>query len=177
MLADGKDPAKATFADAASAFDTIEEAASSGQVRRFTGNDYTDDLTTGNVAAAMAWSGDVASLAQQNPNLAFVVPDEGGMLFSDNMLILATSEHVADAEAWIDYVYDPVHAAQITAEVQYISPVKGVGEELAKIDAELADNPLINPPADVLERLHIFGPLTSDAEKQFNTRFQQIQNG
>ena len=137
----------------------IEEAASSGQVRRFTGNDYADDLTSGNVVAAMAWSGDVASLAESNPDLAFVVPEEGGMLFSDNMMILATSEHVADAEAWIDYVYDPVNAAQITAEVQYISPVKGVGEELAKIDPTLAKNPLINPPEDVLSKLHIFGPL------------------
>ena len=99
------------------------------------------------------------------------------MLFSDNMMILATSEHVADAEAWIDYVYDPVHAAQITAEVQYISPVKGVGDELPKIDPELASNPLINPPADIQKRLHIFGQLTPDEEKQFNTRFQQIQNG
>lgn len=176
MLADGKDPAKATLADAASAFDTIEEAASNGQVRRFTGNDYTDDLAGGNVAAAMAWSGDVASLAESNKNLAFVVPEEGGMLFSDNMMVVATSEHVADAEAWIDYVYDPVHAAQITAEVQYISPVKGVGEELAKIDPKLSSNPLINPPEDVLQRLHIFGPLTSEVEKQFNTRFNQIQN-
>jgi spermidine/putrescine transport system substrate-binding protein len=177
MLADGKDPAKATFADASSAFDQIEQATSSGQVRRFTGNDYADDLTSGNVVAAMAWSGDVASLSQSNPELVFVVPEEGGMLFSDNMMIVSTSEHVADAEAWIDYVYDPVHAAQITAEVQYISPVKGVGEELTKIDPALANNPLINPPEETLSRLHIFGPLTSDVEKQFNTRFQQIQNG
>src|SRR5439155_9522248 len=139
---------KATFADAAGAFDTIEQAAKSGQVRRFTGNDYADDLSNGNVVAAMAWSGDVVQLQPNNPNLVFVVPDEGGMLFSDNMMILATSEHVADAEAWIDYVYDPVNAAQITAEVQYISPVQGVADELTKIDPALATNPLINPPAD-----------------------------
>ena len=177
MLAEGKDPTKATFADATSAFDVIEEAASSGQVRRFTGNDYADDLSSGNVVAAMAWSGDVASLSENNPNLVFVVPEEGGMLFSDNMMILSTSEHVADAEAWIDYVYDPVNAAQITAEVQYISPVKGVGEELAKIDPALADNPLINPPEETLKKLYIFGSLSADEEKKFNTRFQQIQNG
>jgi spermidine/putrescine transport system substrate-binding protein len=177
MLAEGKDPSKATFADASSAFDAIEKAAKSGQVRRFTGNDYADDLSNGNVVAAMAWSGDVVQLQQNNKDLVFVVPEEGGMLFSDNMMILATSEHVADAEAWIDYVYDPKHAAQITAEVQYISPVQGVADELRKIAPELADNPLINPPADIQSRLHIFGQLSAAVEKQFNTRFEQIQNG
>jgi spermidine/putrescine transport system substrate-binding protein len=90
---------------------------------------------------------------------------------------VATSAHVADAEAWIDYVYDPKHAAQITAEVQYISPVKGVADELRKIAPDLANNPLINPPADIQKRLYIFSQLTPDVEKQFNTRFQQIQNG
>jgi spermidine/putrescine transport system substrate-binding protein len=177
MLAEGKDPSKATFADASSAFDAIEKAAKSGQVRRFTGNDYADDLSNGNVVAAMAWSGDVVQLQQNNKNLEFVVPEEGGMLFSDNMMIVATSAHVADAEAWIDYVYDPKHAAQITAEVQYISPVKGVADELRKIAPDLANNPLINPPADIQKRLYIFSQLTPDVEKQFNTRFQQIQNG
>jgi spermidine/putrescine transport system substrate-binding protein len=177
MLVEGQDPSKATFASAKTAFDAIEKAASSGQVRRFTGNDYADDLSNGNVVAAMAWSGDVVQLQQNNKDLVFVVPEEGGMLFSDNMMILATSAHVADAEAWIDYVYDPKHAAQITSEVQYISPVKGVADVLRSTDPALADNPLINPPADIQSRLHIFGQLSNDVEKQFNTRFQQIQNG
>jgi spermidine/putrescine transport system substrate-binding protein len=177
MLVEGQDPSKATFASAKTAFDAIEKAASSGQVRRFTGNDYADDLSNGNVVAAMAWSGDVVQLQQNNKDLVFVVPEEGGMLFSDNMMILATSAHVADAEAWIDYVYDPKHAAQITSEVQYISPVKGVADVLRSTDPALADNPLINPPADIQSRLHIFGQLSPDVEKQFNTRFQQIQNG
>ena len=177
MLADGKDPAKATFKDATSAFDALQKAASSGQVRRFTGNDYADDLSNGNIVAAMAWSGDVASLLENNPDLVFVVPEEGGMLFSDNMMVVATSDHIADAEAWINYVYDPKHAAQITAGAQYISPVKGAGEELQKLAPDLASNPLINPRADVQKRLHVFTKLSPEVEKQFNTRFQQILNG
>ncbi|MDQ1467367.1 MAG: spermidine/putrescine transport system substrate-binding protein [Actinomycetota bacterium] len=177
MLAQGKDPSKATFANASSAFDVIKKAASSGQVRRFTGNDYGDDLSNGNAVASLAWSGDIPQLLPNNPNLVFVVPEEGGMLFSDNMMILSTSEHVADAEAWINYRYDPVHAAQITSESQYISPVKGSSEELAKIAPKLAKSPLINPPPETQAKLHIFGALSPDVEKQFNTRFQQVQNG
>ena len=177
MLEQGKNPSTGSYADATSAFDQIEHAARSGQVRRFTGNDYGDDLSNGNVIAAMAWSGDVVQLKANNPALEFVVPEAGGMLFSDNMIIVATSEHVADAEAWIDYVYDPVNAARITAEVQYISPVKGVADELRKIAPTLADNPLITPPESIQQRLHIFKRLDSAEEKQYNTRFQQILNG
>src|SRR5438876_11311106 len=108
----------------------------------------------------MAWSGDVVQLLPNNPNVEFIVPEEGGMLFSDNMMILATSQHVADAEAWIDYVYDPKHAAQITAEVQYISPVKGVSREFQIIGSDLATNPLLNPPPDIQKRLYIFKQLS-----------------
>jgi len=167
MLMEGQDPSTATYESATKAFDALENASSSGQVRRFTGNDYADDLSNGNIVAAMAWSGDVASLLQNNPDLVFVVPPEGGMLFSDNMMIVATSEHIADAEAWIDYVYDPKHAAQITAGAQYISPVKGAGDELAKIAPDLASNPLINPPEDVQKRLHVFTKLEPEEEKKF----------
>jgi spermidine/putrescine transport system substrate-binding protein len=177
MLAEGKDPSTGSFADAASAFAAIESAAKSGQVRRFTGNDYADDLSNGNVIAAMAWSGDVVQLQPNNPNLEFVVPDEGGMLFSDNMMIVATSEHVANAEEWINYIYDPVHAAQITAEVQYISPVEGVADVLKTTNPDLAKNPLIFPTPEIQQRLHIFKKLDSAEEKQFTTRFQQILNG
>lgn len=177
MLDDGKDPSTDGYDAASSAFDTIAEAAYNGHVRRFTGNDYGDDLTNGNVVAAMAWSGDVVQLKADNKDLEFVVPEPGGMLFADNMIVVATSTHVANAEAWIDYVYDPANAAKITAEVQYISPVAGIDDELRKIDPALADNPLINPPDSVRSNLHIFKGLTTAEEKQFTTRFQQILNG
>lgn len=176
MLADGKDPAKPTFDSAKSAFDEIEKAATSGQVRRFTGNDYADDLTSGNVIAAIAWSGDVVQLQADNPDLEFVIPDDGGMIWADNMLIPAPSTHYATAEEWMDYVYDPKHAAQITEEVQYISPVQGVGDVLKETDPKLANNPLVNPPADLQSKLHLFGGLTPDVEQQFNQRFNEILN-
>jgi spermidine/putrescine transport system substrate-binding protein len=177
MLATGADPSTATIDSAQPAFKAIQQAKDSGQVRRFTGNDYADDLSNGNVIAALAWSGDVVQLHQNNPNLEFVVPKEGGMLFSDNMMILASSPHVADAEKWMNYIYDPAHAAQITAEVQYISPVQGVAADLKKIDPSLATNPLIFPPADIQQRLHIFKALSPAEEKQFNEQFDQIING
>jgi spermidine/putrescine transport system substrate-binding protein len=174
MLLDGKDPTKATFADAKSAFGQIEKAKNDGQVRRFTGNDYGDDLTAGNVVAAIAWSGDVVQLQADNKDLEFVIPDDGGMIWADNMLVPAPSAHIANAETWMNYVYDPSHAAQITDEVQYISPVNGVAAVLSSTDPAIAKNPLVNPPADLRKRLHIFNGLEPAVEQQFNQRFNQI---
>jgi spermidine/putrescine transport system substrate-binding protein len=174
MLLHGQDPQTATYKSASSAFDAIEKAAKSGQVRRFTGNDYGDDLTSGNVVAALAWSGDVVQLQADNKNLEFVVPDEGGMIWADNMLVPAPSTHVANAETWMNYVYDPKHAAQITDFVEYISPVSGTDEELAKTDPSVANNPLVNPTPAMRQRLHLFGGLAPSEEVKFNVRFNAI---
>jgi spermidine/putrescine transport system substrate-binding protein len=174
MLLEGQDPSKATFKSATKAFDVIEKAAKDGQVRRFTGNDYGDDLTSGNVVMAMAWSGDVVQLQADNKNLEFVIPSDGGMIWADNMLVPAPSTHIANAETWMNYVYDPKHAAQITDYVEYISPVSGVQEVLKTADPAVADDPLVNPPASLQANLHIFAGLQPAEEIKFNQRFNQI---
>jgi spermidine/putrescine transport system substrate-binding protein len=149
------------------AADKVAEEKSKGQIRRFTGNDYSDDLVSGNVAIAQAYSGDVAQLMLDNDNLRFVVPEEGAVLFSDNMAMPKTTRNLAGAEEWMNYVYDPVNNAKITAYVQYISPVEGVAEELEKIDPTLVDNPLINPSDDVRAQAHPFPTLTEDEEIKY----------
>ena len=174
MLLEGQDPSTATFDSAKSAFDVIEKAAKDGQVRRFTGNDYGDDLTSGNTVAAIAWSGDVVQLQADNADLEFVVPDDGGMIWADNMLVPAPSEHYATASAWMNYVYDPKHAAQITDYVEYISPVQGVQAELRKTDPDVANDPLVSPPESLQSKLHIFAGLQPSEEQQFNNRFNAI---
>jgi spermidine/putrescine transport system substrate-binding protein len=177
MLLDGKDPTTATFDDAQGAFDMIEEAKSAGQLRGFTGNEYVNDLSTGNLAACIAWSGDVAQITQDAPNIRFVIPQEGGTLSSDNFLIPVTSENAELASRWIDFFYDPVNAAQLTLAVQYISPVIGVIDELRRLGPEgaaLADNPLVNPDEATLSRLKIFAGLDEEQEELFDERFAEI---
>ena len=94
MKADGVDPANATDEDWLAAIDKIQEAADSGQIRDFTGNDYADDLTSGNVVAAIGWSGDAVQLQADNPNIEWRMPDEGCMLWTDNMAIpVGAPEH------------------------------------------------------------------------------------
>jgi spermidine/putrescine transport system substrate-binding protein len=172
MLGDGKDPAKATVADAKAAAAKIKKARENGQIRKFTGNDYAEDLAAGNIAAAIAWSGDIQGLAADNPNLRWIAPKEGAMLFSDNMMIPKTDDRQDLAMAWINYVYDPKHSAQIVAGAPYLSAVKGAGAELAKIAPDLASSPLVNPPDDLRARLHVFRALTDAEDTEFNRIFQ-----
>jgi spermidine/putrescine transport system substrate-binding protein len=172
MLGQGKDPATCTLDDAKAAAAKIKQARESGHIRAFTGNDYTEDLASGNISVAIAWSGDIQGLAADNPDLKWVAPSEGAMLFSDNMMIPKTSDRQDLAMAWINYCYDPVHSAQIVAEAPYLSAVKGAGAELAKIAPELAQSPLVNPPPELMSRLHVFRALNEQEETEFNRVFQ-----
>jgi spermidine/putrescine transport system substrate-binding protein len=172
MLALGKDPSKATQADAQAACARIKKARESGQIRKFTGNDYAEDLAAGNIAIAFAWSGDIQGLSADNPDLRWTAPKEGAMLYSDNMLIPKTSDRQAQALAFMNYVYEPAHSAQIIAETAYISAVKGTGEVLAKISPDLAKSPLVNPPDDLRARLRVFKSLSDAEDTEFNRLFQ-----
>jgi spermidine/putrescine transport system substrate-binding protein len=172
MLANGADPANCTKADAQKACDRIKKARESGHIRAFTGNDYAEDLAAGNIAVAIAWSGDIQGLAADNPDLRWIAPKEGAMLYSDNMLIPKTSDRQDLAMAWINYCYDPAHSAQIVAAAPYISAVKGAGDELAKIAPDLAKSSLVNPPNDLRARLHVFRALSDAEDVEFNKIFQ-----
>ena len=172
MLGMGKDPATCTVDDAKAACAKIKKARESGHIRRFTGNDYTDDLSAGNISVAIAWSGDIQGLAADAPDLVWLAPKEGAMLYSDNMMIPKTSTHPELAAAFMNYVYDPAHSAQIIAGAPYLSPVKGMGAELEKIAPELAKSPLVNPPDDLRARLHVFRWLEEAEETEINKAFQ-----
>lgn len=177
LLADGVDPTTVTFKQAGPAFKRLEKAVNNGQVRRFTGNDYQDDLVAGNFAACVSWSGDVAQLTLDNPKLRFVTPKDGGMRWADTMCMVKTSKRRRQVGAWIDYFYDPVNAARVANFVQFISPVAGIKAELGKLDPKAPTNPLIFPPADVFAQLKIFRTLGEKEEEKFDTRFAQIIGG
>jgi len=178
MLGQGNDPSDATEATMNQALDKIEEAKNSGQVRRFTGNDYLSDLQNGNLACCMAWSGDIAQIA--NEKVHFVYPEEGTMSWFDTMVIPIGAENGVAAAKWMNYVYDPENAARISSYVQYISPVKGVREVLEKSGedgAKLAENPLLFPTDEIKKQLHVFADLPTKLDQQITDRFVGITGG
>jgi spermidine/putrescine transport system substrate-binding protein len=174
LLMEGLSPAEATREDIEQAVARVQEAKDAGQIRRFTGNDYGDDLVAGNVAIAQAYSGDVAQLQLDNPDLQFVFADEGMIAWSDNMVLPITTQNSTGAEEFMNYAYDPVNAARITAYVQFISPVEGAGDELVALDPSLADNPLINPPAEVRDSAVAWRGLTDEEDQEFSALYAQV---
>jgi len=172
MLANGDDPGAVTDESFDRAVARVQEAVDSGQIRRFTGNDYADPLTRGDFAASVAWSGDIVQLLLDNPKLKWAIPKDGGMIWTDNMLI-PQGGSAATASVFMNFVYDPKIAAQIAAYVNYVTPVKGAREELAKTDPETADNPLIFPTDEMLAQVHQFdsAALNNDA---YITKWQQV---
>ncbi len=144
IVDNGDDPTAITDATWNSALERVQAAVDSGQIRRFTGNDYAQPLAKGDLAAAVAWSGDIYQLLSSNDQLRWALPTKGGMIWTDNMII-PQGGSIATASTYMNSVYDPKVAAQIAAYVAYVPPVKGTQEEMAKIDPELAKNPLVFP--------------------------------
>ena len=142
---DGVDPANATEEEWMKAIDQIDEAANSGQIRDFTGNAYAGPLVKGDLVAAVGWSGDAIQLQADNPNIKWIRPAEGCNLWSDNMVIPVGAPNPGTAQAFMNYVYDPKNQAQIAEYVNYVTPVEGTKEILAKKDPKLANNQLIFP--------------------------------
>jgi len=144
-------PADMTYEDAQAVHDYLKPFVDDGHVRAFTGNEYLQDFGSGDTWVAFVWSGDLASSGGEDDR--FVFPEEGSIIWTDNMLIPKGAQHKAAAEAMIDFVYDVANAARLAAWIYYISPVKGAGEEIAKTDEELAANELLFPPTEIAAKM------------------------
>jgi spermidine/putrescine transport system substrate-binding protein len=171
IASQGGDPASVTDDGFDSAISALEEAVDSGQIRRFTGNDYVEDLASGNVWAAVAWSGDVAA-GIDNPDVAFTVVDTGSHIWTDNMLIPIGGD-VFTASTFMNHVYDPKVAAQIAAYVYYITPVVGAEDEIAQFDETAVGNELIFPTEETLSKTFIFDAEAAD-NPDYKERFQAV---
>jgi spermidine/putrescine transport system substrate-binding protein len=190
LLYNGVTPEEATIEDVEAAQEVLLEQAEC--VRGYYGNEYADDLANGSLAITMAWSGDIFQLQFDNPDLQFVVPDEGGILWTDNMAIPKGAAHPNDALAMMNYLYEPEVAAQVAEWVNYITPVPGaqdvIRENAEAAEAEgdtetaeylraVAESPLVFPTDDMLSRLHSYKVLDEDEERRWAELFQEVVSG
>lgn len=177
MLVNGDDPARPNPESAEAGFDRLQRAGSAGQFVSWGFNEFSDQLRSGQVAAAMAWSGDVVQLQVERPDIKFIVPDEGAVQWFDTMVIPTGASNPAGAAVFMNAFYDPAIAAANTQFVQYISPVLGVREELQAAGgsaAELADNPILFPDDETRRRLFTWGGFDdTDAENDLDGRFAE----
>ncbi len=177
MMSQGGSPAEPNSDSIKKAVDLVREQKDKGQIRKFTGNDYADDLAAGNIAVAQAYSGDVVQLQADNPDLQFVVPESGGTSFVDTMVIPYTTQNQNAAEAWINYVYDRANYAKLIAFVQYVPVLSDMTDELNKIDPKLASNPLVNPPKSTLDMVKSWAPLTDQQTQEYNALYATVTGG
>ncbi|TCC52871.1 spermidine/putrescine ABC transporter substrate-binding protein [Kribbella capetownensis] len=173
----GANPSNFNDAEWSKALQRLEDTVASGQVRRFTGNDYVQDLNAGNIAACEAWSGDVIAMQADNADIKFVVPEEGLALWSDNLMVPNKASHKANAEALMNYYYDPEVAATLAAWVNYICPVQGAQKAMESIDPELVEDPLIFPDQEMLAKTFAFMPLDTNQAKLYETDFNLAIGG
>lgn len=177
MMSQGNSPESPSTESVTKAVDLIREQKDKGQIRRFTGNDYADDLAAGNIAVAQAYSGDVVQLQADNPDLEFIVPESGGVWFIDTQVIPYTTQNQKAAEAWINYVYDRANYAKLIAFTQYVPVLSDMTDELNKIDPKLAANKLINPPADIQAKLKSWATLTDEQTQEFTGLYAAVTGG
>ncbi|MFF8654318.1 polyamine ABC transporter substrate-binding protein [Streptomyces huasconensis] len=170
----GKDPGDFTDDDFDAAIARLQKAVDKKQVRRFTGNDYTSDLAKGDIAACLGWAGDIVQLQADNPDIGFHIPDQGYITSTDNLLVPNKARHKSNAERLIDYYYEPEPAARLAAYINYVCPVDGVRDALARIDKDAAANPLILPDKEMKEKSRAFRSLTPKEETAYEEKFAKL---
>lgn len=189
LLMMGVDPQEATVADADEAKSRLLEQREAGIVRGYYGNDYLDGLARGDLWASMAWSGDIFYLQQAQPEIEFIVPNEGGLLWVTCLEIPKGAEHPRDAHLFMDYVYDVEIATNITEWVGFITPVPAVQDALLERAASakkredaaylelLATSPLVFPTPEMQSNLHSYKVLSADEEDAWNDLFSEVVQG
>jgi spermidine/putrescine transport system substrate-binding protein len=159
-------------ADVQAVYDYLKPFNESGHIRAFRGNAYLQDFGSGDTWAAQVWSGDLASSGGEND--VFVFPEEGSMIWTDNMIIPKGAKNHYTAELMMDWVYDVDRAARLANFIYYISPVKGVEEAILKLDPELKGNPLLFPPPEVVAKQHEQPNYDEATEAKVNELFADL---
>jgi len=169
----GIDPEDFSQSEFDDALGKLQTAMDVGQIRQVTGNEYAPQLAKGDIAAAVAWSGDVIQLQFEGSDVSFALPEKGGQLWSDNMQVPVLATHKANAEKLMDYYYQPKVAAEVAAWVNYICPVDGAEEAMADVDKSLVGNELIFPTEDTLSKALGFKQLPWDEREELVQQFSQ----
>jgi spermidine/putrescine transport system substrate-binding protein len=160
--------------------DKVQGLYADGKIRNIEGNEYTKGFRNGDYVAGIVWSGDVVQMnfsKKTKDMFGFFLPESGGTISSDVFTVPIGATHKKNAEALINYYYDPVNAAELAAWVNYITPVAGAFDEAIKLDPELAENNLIFPSEEFLSFTHAFRALNPQEEQAFATAWQRILLG
>jgi spermidine/putrescine transport system substrate-binding protein len=170
----GFDPSDFTDAQFDETLAVLQRYVDGGQIRQVTGNDYIGGLDSGDLIAVLGWSGDVLALGE---DFGFALPESGGLIWADSMIIPSVAQHKANAERLMDFYYDPEVAAQLASYIQYVCPVVGAQEAMARIDPAMADDAWVFPPQEVIDGAFVTAALTSARAEALDRAFDSVVGG
>ena len=176
LLMEGADPEDFSSDEFTAATERLQGFVENGHVRRFAGNDYVDDMKSGDIVACEAWSGDVINLLGGG-KYKWVPPEEGFAIWTDNMLVPNKAEHKTNVETMMDFYYDPVNAAKLSAWNYYFCPVAGAQEEIGQFDKSAAESEFIFVDDQTLESGYMFMALSDDQETTYQRQFNEVISG
>lgn len=117
-------------------------------VRTFNSDAPRMPFLEGETYLGMTWNGEVIMAQDQGmPELDFVYPEEGAIMWMDNMCIPKNAKNQDNAHAFIDFILRPENSAIISEEIGYGSPSDAAKDLLPP---EIARNEIIYPPEEML---------------------------
>jgi spermidine/putrescine transport system substrate-binding protein len=176
LLMVGADPEDFTDDEFSAAIDKLQGYVDNGQIRKIAGNNYVDDMKSGNIVACEAWSGDVINLLGGDP-YKYVQPEEGFMIWTDNMLVPNRAEHKSNVEELMNFYYDPVNAAKLSAWNYYFCPVAGAQQEIGQFDKSAVHSEFIFVDPATLQKGKLFMPLSESKATTYQQQFDEVRGG
>jgi spermidine/putrescine transport system substrate-binding protein len=190
MMALGINPDKSNETDWEKAAEHLKKQKDAGIVRKYYDQGYIDALGRGEVWITQAWSGDIFQKNQSDgTNFKFVIPEDGGTLWTDNMTIPITAKNPVDAIELLDFFYRIDNAASLEEYIGYVSPVPAAKDQMAKDAATKkgADKQLIVdlmasedtfPSDEIYNRLHYYVTFpTVSMQQTYNKLLEPIVLG
>jgi spermidine/putrescine transport system substrate-binding protein len=176
LLMEGADPEDFSSEEFTAAIERLQGYVENGHVRRFAGNDYVDDMKSGDIVACEAWSGDVINLLGGG-KYKWIPPEEGFAIWTDNMLVPNKATHKTNVETMMNFYYDPVNAAKLSAWNYYFCPVAGAQDEIAQFDKSAVNSEFIFVDEQTLESGYMFMALNDEQETTYQRQFNEVISG
>jgi spermidine/putrescine transport system substrate-binding protein len=129
-------------------------------LKSFAEDNGQDLLLSGECDLVMEWNGDIVQVIAEDKDLAYVVPDEGTMVWMDNVCIPVGAPHPDHAHTFINYIMDAKVNADIANFIHYATANIAAKKYINKEDLA---NPAIYPPAEIIAKSEVLVDVGKDA--------------
>lgn len=161
------------YVELRSAADLLIAQKTTGMIKAYGLDEFKDKMVAGEAALAVVYSGDAEYAIELNPDLAYVIPDEGSNIWTDCAVIPADAKNVENAYRFIDFLCRPDIAAMNVEEIWYMSVNTGAIELMGEDYSSLY---VLNPTEEEIARCEYYNDLDSTWLNVYNTLWQEVKN-